>query len=94
MNYMETMIRMACRIMEETVSIEFDHVPDDRQKVIVAAATQELTDWLEEKGMTQKERVLTTFYITAGVLSTLKDKFPQLREHLVEKIKEEEEHGI
>lgn len=94
MNYMETMIRMACRIMEETVSIEFDHVPDDRQNVIVAAATQELTDWLEEKGMTQKERVLTRFVITASMLHVLLDHLPQLKAHLNTLLKEEQEHGI
>lgn len=94
MNTVELIINMACKIMERILELELKDVPKEREEAIRAAATHELVGWLREKDLDDKERVLTTFYITAGVLSTLKDKFPQLREHLVEKIKEEEEHGI
>lgn len=94
MNTVELIIIMACRIMERILELELKDVPEEREEAIRAAATHELIGWLREKDLDEKERVLTTFYITAGVLSTLKDKFPQLLEHLAEKMKEEEEHGI
>lgn len=94
MNTVEHIILMASDIMAEIVQIELGDVPDDRQKMIVEAATQELTDWLEEKGMTQKERVLTRFVITASMLHVLFDHLPQLKAHLNTLLKEEQEHGI
>lgn len=94
MNTVEYIICMASDIMAEMVQIEFGHVSDDRQKMIVEAATQELTDWLEEKGLSQKERVLTRFVITASMLHILLDHLPQLKAHLNTFLKEEQEHGI
>ena len=94
MNHVEIIIRMAEEIMNHILQIEFATIPEDRQRVIAAAATQELTDWLEEKGMTQKERVLTRFVITASMLHVLLDHLPQLKAHLNTLLKEEQEHGI
>lgn len=94
MNYVEIIIRMAEEIMNHILQIEFATIPEDRQRVIAAAASQELIDWLEAKGLSQKERVLTRFFITAATLHVLLDHLPQLRAHLRELLKEEEEHGI
>lgn len=94
MNYVEIIIRMAEEIMNHILQIEFAAIPEDRQRVIAAAASQELIDWLEAKGLSQKERVLTRFFITAATLHVLLDHLPQLPAHLRELLKEEEEHGI
>ena len=72
MNHVEIIIRMAEEIMNHILQIEFATIPEDRQRVIAAAASQEFTDWLH----------------------VLLDHLPQLRAHLREFLKEEEEHGI
>ena len=94
LNYVGIILILASKVMKNILHIEFNHIPEDRQKFISVVATQEMTDWLEEKGLSQKERVLTRFFITSCMLEVLLDDLPQLWEHLRELTKEEEEHGI
>ncbi len=89
MNYVGIILSLASQVMENILHIEFNHIPEDRQKVISTVATQEMTDWLEEKGLSQKERVLTRFFITACMLKVLLDDLPQLWAHLRELTKED-----
>ncbi len=89
MSHVEIIIRLALGLVENFLNIEFKDVPEDRQEVIHQTATAELIEWLRSKDFTDRERVLTTFYITAATLHALIEQLPKYKEHLKEQLAKE-----